>query len=167
MKHRVVIMGLSAALVLVFAACTTTGPGSAIHENTSDGAANAPAALLKALESGKVKIVDCSHTYSPEMPSITLPPQFGQTPPFELHAISHYDEKGPAWYWNWFEGGEHAGTHFDAPIHWVTGKDKDDVSQVPVKRLIGPAVLIDKSREAQANPDYRLRMNAFEAVEVQ
>ena len=30
---------------------------------------------------------------------------------------------GPAWYWNNIACGEHTGTHFDAPIHWVTGKD--------------------------------------------
>src|SRR2546423_13417561 len=94
---------------------------------------------------------------SERTPMIQLPPPFANTPSWKTHEISRYDDKGPAWYWNWFEGSEHAGTHFDAPIHWVTGKDKDDVSQVPVERLIGPAVVIDKSREAQANPDYLLR----------
>jgi kynurenine formamidase len=47
----------------------------------------------------------------------------------------------------------------------VTGKDKDDVSKVPVKRLIGPAVVIDKSKEAQANPDYLLTLNDIRAFE--
>ncbi len=31
---------------------------------------------------------------------------------------------GPAWYWNNFRTGEHTGTHFDAPIHWVTGQGR-------------------------------------------
>ena len=56
--------------------------------------------------------------------------------------ISRYDERGPAWYWNNFSCGEHTGTHFDAPIHWVTGKDQDDVSQIPPGRLVGPAALL-------------------------
>ncbi len=122
MKHRIVMIGLNAALVLVLAGCAATGPGSAINESASNGAADVPAALLKAIGSGKVKIVDCTFANSPEMPSIALPPQFGQNPPFKLHPISHYDEKGPAWYWNWFEMGEHTGTHVDAPNHWVSGK---------------------------------------------
>ena len=52
-----------------------------------------------------------------------LPEQFGQTARFELEQISRYDDAGPAWYWNNFRTGEHTGTHFDAPIHWVSGKD--------------------------------------------
>ena len=41
--------------------------------------------------------------------------------------ISRYDERGPAWYWNNISTGEHTGTHFDAPVHWVTGQDGEDV----------------------------------------
>ena len=37
--------------------------------------------------------------------------------------MSRYDERGPAWYWNNISFGEHTGTHFDAPIHWISGKD--------------------------------------------
>jgi len=106
--------------------------------------------------SGSIEVIDLTQPLSEATPMIQLPPPFANTPNWKTHEISRYDEKGPAWYWNWFEGGEHAGTHFDAPIHWVTGKDKDDVSQVPVKRLIGPAVVIDKAKEAQANPDFLL-----------
>lgn len=156
MKHRLVMIGLNAALVLVLAACTTTGPGSAINENASNGASNASAALLKAIESGKTKIVDCSHTYSPEIPSIALPPNFGQTPPFELHSISHYDEKGPAWYWNWFKMGEHTGTHVDAPNHWVSGKTNVGVDRMELKSLIVPAVVVNVEKKAEANNDYEL-----------
>jgi len=91
--------------------------------------------------SGSIEVIDLTQPLSEATPMIQLPPPFANTPNWKTHEISRYDEKGPAWYWNWFEGGEHAGTHFDAPIHWVTGKDKDDVSQVPVKRLIGPAIV--------------------------
>jgi kynurenine formamidase len=37
--------------------------------------------------------------------------------------VSAYDARGPDWYWNNFSCGEHTGTHFDAPIHWISGKD--------------------------------------------
>ena len=43
-----------------------------------------------------------------------------------IDVISRYDDKGPAWYWNTLRFGEHTGTHFDAPIHWITGKDLPD-----------------------------------------
>ena len=125
------------------------------------------ASFVEGLISGSIDVVDLTQPLSERTPMIQLPPPFANTPSWTTHEISRYDEKGPAWYWNWFEGGEHSGTHFDAPIHWVTGKDKDDVSQVPVRRLIGPAVVIDKSKEAQANADYLLTLNDIRAFERQ
>ena len=63
----------------------------------------------------------------PKTPLIKLPPEIGKnTPPIEVHAISHYDKDGPFWAWNWLKLGEHSGTHFDAPVHWITGKDYPD-----------------------------------------
>ena len=47
----------------------------------------------------------------------------GQAWPFRIEEVSRYDERGPAWYWNNFSCGEHTGTHFDAPVHWISGKD--------------------------------------------
>jgi len=54
-------------------------------------------------------------------------------------------------------------THFDAPVHWVTGKDGLDVSQVPAKQLIAPAVVIDKTAECARDPDYLLQIADVEA----
>ena len=125
------------------------------------------AAFVDALVSGSIEVVDLTQPLSERTPIIQLPPPFANTPGWKTHEISRYDEKGPAWYWNWFEGGEHVGTHFDAPIHWVTGKDRDDVSQVPVTRMIAPAVVIDRSKEAQANPDYLLTRDDITAFERQ
>ena len=45
-------------------------------------------------------------------------------------ALSRYDDAGPAWAWDVLEIGEHTGTHFDAPIHWISGKDGKDVASV-------------------------------------
>ncbi|HEV8568513.1 MAG TPA: cyclase family protein, partial [Actinoplanes sp.] len=72
---------------------------------------------------------------------------------------SHYDERGPAWHWNNFSTGEHTGTHVDAPIHWVTGRDKADVSQIPVGHLVAPAVVIDKAADAAADADFLLEVD--------
>ena len=119
--------------------------------------------FIEGLASGTIEVIDLTQPLSERTPLIKLPPPFANTPVWKTHEISRYDERGPAWYWNWFEGGEHSGTHFDAPIHWVTGKDKDDVSQVPVRRLVGPAIVIDKTAEARANPDYLLTRDDIDA----
>jgi kynurenine formamidase len=115
--------------------------------------------LLQALGSGTVEVVDLTAPLASTTPILMLPEPFGNTIPFALEEISHYDERGPAWYWNNIHTGEHTGTHFDAPIHWVTGRDADDVSQVPAQRLIGPAAVIDMSAEAAENPDFLLEVD--------
>ena len=74
--------------------------------------------------SGGVRVVDLSQTLRPATPVIQLPPEFAQSAPFRIEPISHYDARGPGWYWNNLACGEHTGTHFDAPAHWVTGKDR-------------------------------------------
>ena len=90
--------------------------------------------LIDAIASGSIEVLDLTAPLSEDTPIIQLPPPFANTRRFELTQISHYDERGPAWYWNDIATGEHVGTHFDAPIHWVTGRDKPDVSLVPARR---------------------------------
>jgi kynurenine formamidase len=121
--------------------------------------------LVEALAGGTLEVVDLTQPLSEATPIIQLPPPFANTPGWTMHEISRYDERGPAWYWNWFEGGEHVGTHLDAPIHWVTGQERDDVSQIPPRRLIGPAVVIDKTAEASADPDFLLQIDDIRAFE--
>src|SRR5215471_18270335 len=103
--------------------------------------------LTSAIAEGRVEVIDLTAPLSDRTPIIQLPPPFANTRRFELTEISSYDDRGPAWYWNDISTGEHVGTHFDAPVHWVTGKDGLDASQVPPQHLIAPAALIDKSRE--------------------
>jgi kynurenine formamidase len=63
------------------------------------------------------------------------------------------------------EIGEHVGTHFDAPIHWVTGRDGEDVASAPPERLVTPAAVIDKSAEAATDPDWCLDVDDLRAFE--
>ena len=119
--------------------------------------------LVRAIDSGSVEVVDLTAPLSSKTPILTLPERFGQTWPFALTEISRYNDAGPAWYWNNISTGEHTGTHFDAPIHWITGKDGADVSQVPVKRLIAPAVVLDFAAQAGADPDFLLEREHVEA----
>ena len=121
--------------------------------------------LLAELGAGRVDILDLTAPLSERTPVLQLPPPFANTQRFGLREISNYDERGPAWYWNDIQTGEHVGTHFDAPIHWVTGKSGKDVSQVPARELIAPAVIIDQSARCAQNPDYLLEVEDIQAWE--
>lgn len=115
-------------------------------------------ALTAAIRDSSVEVIDLTAPLSSETPIIQLPEPFGNTARFGLTEISHYDDRGPAWYWNDIVTGEHTGTHFDAPVHWVTGKDGEDAAQVPAARMIAPAVVLDFSAEAAADPDFLLEI---------
>lgn len=121
--------------------------------------------LVDAISRGSVEVVDLTAPLTEHTPILALPEQFGQTAPFGLTEISRYDERGPAWYWNNISTGEHTGTHFDAPIHWVTGRGGDDVSQVPTGRLVGPAAVLDFAGPAAADPDFLLEVDHVQAWE--
>lgn len=123
--------------------------------------------LMTALSSGAIEVIDLTAPLSSATPILQLPPELGQTSRFELEEISRYDERGPAWYWNNFRTGEHTGTHFDAPNHWVTGKDLDDVASVPVRRLIGPAAVMDVSAQVAQDPDFLVEVEHIKAWEAE
>ncbi|WP_108663244.1 cyclase family protein [Acuticoccus kandeliae] len=124
--------------------------------------------LAAGLASGGVRVVDLSAPLGPDTPLLKLPPEFAvDTPKIEIHKISEYDANGPFWAWNWLKLGEHSGTHFDAPAHWITGKDlpQNTTDTLPVGRLVAPAAVIDCSAEVAADPDYLLTADAIRAWE--
>ena len=114
--------------------------------------------LTGAIRDGSIEVIDLTAPLSDQTPVIRLPEPFGNTATFALHEISRYDDRGPAWYWNDISTGEHTGTHFDAPVHWVTGASGEDVAQVPAGRLIAPAVVLDFAAQAAADPDFLLEI---------
>lgn len=125
--------------------------------------------LVRELNAGTLRVVDLTQTLSPQTPLLPLPSQWNNTPAFRIWELSHYDERGPAWYWNGFETGEHTGTHFDAPVHWVSGKDLSDnsVDRIDPKKFVGSACVIDVSHEVQKDPDFLLtvdRVRQWEAA---
>jgi kynurenine formamidase len=123
--------------------------------------------LVTALADGRIEVVDLTAPLSEDTPVLALPEQFGQTQPFRRSEISRYDERGPAWYWNNLTTGEHTGTHFDAPVHWVTGRDGEDVAAVAPARLVGPAVVLDVTERAAADPDFLLEVGDVRAWEAE
>jgi kynurenine formamidase len=125
----------------------------------------AVATLLEGIAAGSVRIVDLTQPLSETTPVLKLPPPFENTPPLSRRTLSRYDDAGPAWAWDVLELGEHTGTHFDAPIHWISGRDGQDVASVPPDRLVAPAVVIDKSEEVADDPGYLLTVDAIEEFE--
>lgn len=115
-------------------------------------------ALAGALATGTVKVVDLTQTLCEDTPLLVLPDPFGQTAAYSRQEISRYDDRGVAWHWNNFTVGEHTGTHFDAPVHWISGKDLPDnsVDAVPVANFVAPAVVLDFSAQCAADADFLL-----------
>lgn len=128
---------------------------------------NILAQLLAELDSGGLKIVDLTSPLGPDTVVIDLPPIFEPSPGLTITEISRYDSRGPGWYWNILNLGEHTGTHFDAPIHWVTGKDlpNNATDTIPPRKFIGPACVIDVTNEVEQSADFLLMPRDVEAWE--
>jgi len=116
--------------------------------------------LAEALRSGSVEVIDLTAPLVDTTPILLLPEPFANTSRFRLEQLSRYDERGPGWYWNDIHTGEHTGTHLDAPVHWITGRDKGDVAEIAPGRLVAPAAVLDK---AGADPDYLLQVDDVKA----
>lgn len=123
--------------------------------------------LLDALRAGSVRVVDLTQTLTEDFPTIVLPPEFAQSATVRIERLSRYDAAGPAWYWNNLSFGEHTGTHFDAPAHWFTGRDRPlgTVDTLPAADMIAPACVIDCTDGAAKDDDYLLTRHAVEAWE--
>ena len=104
------------------------------------------------------ELVDLSHTYDEQ--AIYWPTAEG----FRLRK----DAEGmtPAGYYyaaNSIFTSEHGGTHIDAPIHFAQGHQT--VDKIPLERLIGPAVVIDVTKESDGNADYQVTTEDFARFE--
>jgi kynurenine formamidase len=123
--------------------------------------------LATALSNGSVEVIDLTHTLEERIQIIPLPEPNHQQWPFRMEEISRFDERGPDWYWNNFSCGEHTGTHFDAPIHWISGRNYEDgsVDKIPVKKFIAPACVIDLTDRVHA--DYLTTIDDIERWEEQ
>ena len=151
----VVSRGFSSAMTQ-FAQETGRASSPADHKGSDAMSTSTLMNLASAIADGRIKVIDLSQTLMPSTPIIQLPPPLANSNPFRINEISRYDDRGPAWYWNNISLGEHTGTHFDAPCHWVTGKDNPNgyTDTVPVRRMIAPAIVMDFSREAAADEKF-------------
>ena len=84
--------------------------------------------------------------------------------PFEWQKESWGKSAGGYWYTAArYAASEHGGTHLDAPIHFSEGKQTAD--EIPVTRLVGPAIVIDVTQACASNADYQLSASDITAWE--
>jgi len=83
---------------------------------------------------------------------------------FRLTQVAHGETEGGFHYAaNNFEAAEHGGTHLDAPIHFARGGDTAE--DVPLRKVVGPAVNVDVRAPAAADRDHLISLADLQAFE--
>jgi kynurenine formamidase len=98
------------------------------------------------------QLVDLSHAYDAQ--AIFWP----TAEPFRLQKDA--DGVTPAGFYyaaNSFSTSEHGGTHLDAPVHFAEGRQS--VDEIPIERLMGPAVVVDVTEQSGADADYQITVD--------
>ncbi len=152
----------SRAVAAALVACAATAcsvwvetPGEARAESDDVGGVVLP------LDLEGYGIVDLSHAFGDE--TVYWPTD---TAGFELQELAFGVTEGGYFYSAYsLATAEHGGTHIDAPIHFSDGGP--DVASIPLRRLVGPAVVIDMTAQAAEDADYRLTAADVEAHEAE
>ena len=111
---------------------------------------SSPSPSASRLDLSRARVVDLTHSfdektvYWPNSPST-----------FKLQKLADGPAEGGYYYrMNSFCAPEHGGTHLDAPSHFA--RDGWAADQIPMSKLVAPGVVIDVTKQAAANADYRL-----------
>jgi kynurenine formamidase len=104
------------------------------------------------------RIVDLSHSYDAE--TIYWPTEDGFRLEKEHDGVT---DKGYYYAANKFCTAEHGGTHIDAPIHFAAGGQS--VDKIPLEQLTGAAIVVDVVKQCEANRDYQITVEDFQAWE--
>lgn len=150
--RRLAVLALLAATAAV-AGCGPEPPGdgdpatAAVHE-----------AARAILTGDSARWIDLTHDFDED--AIYWP----TAERFALDTVSEGMTEGGYYYSAYrFSAAEHGGTHMDAPVHFHEGGMTAD--EVPLERLMGPAVVVDVSAAAERDPDYRVTVDDFRAWE--
>lgn len=101
------------------------------------------------------KVIDLTHTLSPDFPTLMGKPGIELEREFEF--------KKDRFNLFWWHVSEHAGTHLDAPIHFSeTGLSAD---QLPVDQLVVPLAVVNVVYQAEQEADYLLSRDDLEKWE--
>jgi kynurenine formamidase len=121
-------------------------------------AVNLAAGPARALVLEDARLVDLTHAFDER--TIYWP----TARRFELHRVAHGHTEAGYWYAaNDFCAAEHGGTHLDAPLHFAEGRW--GTAEVPLERLVGPAVVIDVSSRAAEDADALVAVDDVVAFE--
>jgi len=149
--HKLILAVIAALLVaagvLLFLNRTSHAPEPSPNEVPNQSGVESVRGTPSAIDESK--LVDL--TYAFDEKTIYWP----TAKPFEWQKEAWGKSAGGYWYTaGRYAASEHGGTHLDAPIHFGEGKQAAD--EIPVSRLVGPAIVIDISQACADNPDYRL-----------
>ena len=104
-------------------------------------------ACKEEVKSRQTTIVDLTHEFSEETVYWVTAREFDLDTVFRGQT-----EKGYYYSAYDFSTAEHGGTHIDAPIHFASGTLS--VDELPLEKLMGPAIKIDVSANTLNQPDY-------------
>jgi kynurenine formamidase len=107
--------------------------------------------VAQGLDIASAKVVDLTHRIDAD--TIFWPTEKKAFELVEEH--KGMTERGFFYAANRFCSPEHGGTHIDAPYHFAKGGET--VAAIPVRDLMGPAIVIDVTAEAAKDPDYTLK----------
>ena len=136
--------------LLIMSLCVATGVMLGAFAGAFAGAGGREQASSSALRG----LVDLSHPFNEQTiywPTATK---------FQLTQVAEGETVG-GWFYaaNDFTAAEHGGTHLDAPIHFARGGDTAD--EIPLRRLVGRAVVVDVSAQARDNRDHLISRDAL------
>jgi kynurenine formamidase len=112
--------------------------------------------MLEGVPSGKTRVIDLSYAINDK-----LVPWPGDTRWFEAKVNATVEKNG--YFTRSFWMLEHYGTHLDAPIHFPPGKMT--VDEIPARKLLGPAVVLDARAESAKDADYQVPASLVEEWE--
>lgn len=103
---------------------------------------------------GEGRIIDLSYAFDAE--TVYWP----TAQPFHLEKDFEGETEHGFYYSAYrYSAAEHGGTHIDAPVHFARGRQSTD--QIPLEQLIGPAVVIDVTKQCERDRDYRITVEDF------
>lgn len=158
--RRIPILFAAFAMMLLTAACGPAPEESARDESATGGGPVSAEAARAIFTMEGAEWIDMSHTFDDR----TL--YWPTAEAFRLDTVTVGETEG-GWFYSafHFSAAEHGGTHLDAPYHFARGGDP--VDEIPLGRLVGPAVVVDASASAGEDPDYRVGVSDLEAWEAE
>jgi kynurenine formamidase len=121
--------------------------------------AHAEPTAAQSIDLSRYRLVDLTHAFGAN--TLYWPTSPGR---FRLDRLAYGQTPGGYFYAAYaFSTPEHGGTHLDAPIHFAANGATAD--RVRLEQLVAPAVVIDVSAKAAADPVYRLTPDDVQAFE--